>query len=350
MNFEEFKNKYQHKSVKEFPNQVPENPVLRVLVLTYQQADYIRDCLEGILMQKTNFLFEIIIGDDDSSDGTREICQEYAEKHPDKIRLMLHSKENNISLNQKPTPIFNVFYNTFSARGKYIAICEGDDYWTDSLKLQKQVTFMETNPECSLTFHPTLCIDEKDLEIQHLKQPPNPQKTQIFNLKDYIAGKGLGIWTVSMMFKAVHEDQIPNWLFKAPITDLALKLFSAYHGKIGYIPDISAVYRRRTAGSWSEYSQTYQWQIDHLKGRNSTYNFFNAYSNYKYNSEIKATNKWWKELCLPQAFKFANRSQRRKLIFNNLDYFLNPRHKGNFSRWMRFIFGDEFVSEIKDNL
>lgn len=347
MNFKEFKNTYQHKPVKEFPNQAPQNPIITVLVLTYHQASYIKDCLDGILMQKTDFPFEIIIGEDDSKDGTREICREYAEKHPDKIRLFLHAKENNIKINEKPSPIFNVFYNIFSAQGKYLAICEGDDYWTDPLKLQKQVDFMESNPDCTFSFHPTVCIDEKDSSYNHTKQPPNPDIVQKFTLKENIQGKGLGIWTVSMMLKSVYLKQIPSWLMEAPITDLAIKLYYAHHGPIVYTPCISAVYRRRSLGSWSELTNTYQWQIDHMIERISTFNLFDQYSEFKYKNEIKASNKWWRELCLPKAFSFANRIQRKELIFNNLNYFLNLSHKGNLSRWMRFIFGDKFVSRAK---
>ena len=347
MDFKEFKNTYQHKPVIEFPNQTPQNPILTVLVLTYQQSSYIKECLDGILMQKTDFPFEIIIGEDDSKDGTREICREYAEKYPNKIRLFFHAKENNIRINEKSSPIFNLFFSTFSARGKYLAICEGDDYWTDSLKLQKQVEFMESNPDFTFSFHPTLCIDEQNPTDIHIKQPPNSEIVQKFTLKENIQGKGLGIWTVSMMNKSVYLRQIPEWLLEAPITDLAIKLYYAHHGPIGYTPEISAVYRRRSLGSWSENTSTYEWQIDHMDDRISTFNLFDEYSEFKYTNEIKASNKWWRELCLPKAFSFGNRQQRRELIFNNLDYFLNLTHKGNLSRWMRFIFGDNLVSKVK---
>src|SRR5690606_4409195 len=114
------------------------NPVVSVCVQTYQHAPYIRECLDSILMQKTDFPFEILLGEDESSDGTREICIEYAEKFPDKIKLFLHRRENNIQIFGYPTGRFNFLTNLYSSNGKYIAICEGDDYWTDSDKLQKQ--------------------------------------------------------------------------------------------------------------------------------------------------------------------------------------------------------------------
>ena len=85
--------------------------------------------------------FEILVGEDASSDGTRDVCIAYAKKYPKKIKLFLHSRENNIRVYGKPTAKFNSAYNSYNAKGKYIAICEGDDFWTDPLKLQKQVDF-----------------------------------------------------------------------------------------------------------------------------------------------------------------------------------------------------------------
>src|SRR4051812_21193461 len=161
MNFDEVKEKYQKIPVDIFPNHVTENPLVSVAVQTYQHKAYIKDCLEGILMQKTNFPFEILLGEDRSTDGTREICMEYAKKYPDKIKLFLHHRENNIRINGRQTGLFNFLYNFFSAGGKYIAICEGDDYWTDPFKLQKQVDEMEVHLDINICSHPAVIIDDK---------------------------------------------------------------------------------------------------------------------------------------------------------------------------------------------
>src|SRR3954469_12007804 len=116
MNSEEFKKKYEKVRVEPFPNYVTEYPLVSVCVQTYQHVNYIKDCMEGILMQQTNFPFEILLGEDQSTDGTREICIEYAQKYPDKIRLFLHHRENNIKINGRQTGLFNFLYNFFSAR------------------------------------------------------------------------------------------------------------------------------------------------------------------------------------------------------------------------------------------
>ena len=116
--------------------------------ITYNQKDYIRQCLDGFVMQRTNFRFEAIVHDDASTDGTAEIVREYAEKYPDIIKPIFET-ENQYSKNDGSLGrIMNA-----NTRGKYVAICEGDDYWTDPLKLQKQADFLDANPQCSLTYH-----------------------------------------------------------------------------------------------------------------------------------------------------------------------------------------------------
>lgn len=148
-----FKKEQEYLGTNKLINQI--NPLVSVTVTTYQHAAYIKDCLEGILMQKTNFPFEIIIGEDESTDGTREICIEYAEKYPDKIRLFLRNRETSqlYDENGKFVKRFNGLWTRMSARGKYIALCEGDDYWTDPLKLQIQVNVLEKHPQYVFCCH-----------------------------------------------------------------------------------------------------------------------------------------------------------------------------------------------------
>ena len=124
-------------------------PLVSICCITYNHASFIRKCLDGFLMQQTDFPIEILIHDDCSTDGTTEIIQEYTAQYPDLI-FPLYEEVNQYQQG-KATEID--FYNYRRARGRYIAYCEGDDYWTDPLKLQKQVDFMEANPEYSVCFH-----------------------------------------------------------------------------------------------------------------------------------------------------------------------------------------------------
>jgi glycosyltransferase involved in cell wall biosynthesis len=127
--------------------------MVSVCIQTYNHEKYIAQCLENVLNQKANFLWEIILGEDESSDSTREICIDYSRRFPDKIKLFLHSRSNVIYVNGNATGRNNLIQNLTNAKGKYIALCEGDDYWTDQYKLQKQVDFLEANPDCVSCHH-----------------------------------------------------------------------------------------------------------------------------------------------------------------------------------------------------
>ena len=122
---------------------------ISISVLAYNHKNFIRQMLEGIIMQKTNFKFEILIHDDASTDGTADIIREYQVKFPQIIKPILQQK-NQFSQGVDP----HIYFNWPRAQGQYLCLCEGDDYWTDPFKLQKQKDFLDAHPECSLVFHP----------------------------------------------------------------------------------------------------------------------------------------------------------------------------------------------------
>ncbi|OYW17265.1 MAG: hypothetical protein B7Z54_08515, partial [Sphingobacteriales bacterium 12-47-4] len=128
------------------------NMLLSVCLQTFQQAAFIRQAIDSVLAQETDFPFEILIGEDDSTDGTREICREYVQRFPDRIRLFLRHESEKIYINGVKTGRFNFLSNLQAARGKYIALLDGDDYWPDTRKLQKQVEALEKNPSLSICF------------------------------------------------------------------------------------------------------------------------------------------------------------------------------------------------------
>lgn len=125
-----------------------ENPFVSICCLTYNHESYIRQCLDGFVMQKANFPIEILIHDDASTDGTQDIIREYEVKYPNIIKP-IYQKENQYSKGVK----VSLVYNYPRAKGKYIALCEGDDYWTDPYKLQKQVDFLESHPDYVMCSH-----------------------------------------------------------------------------------------------------------------------------------------------------------------------------------------------------
>lgn len=127
-------------------------PRVSVCLITYNHAPYIRECIESLLDQQTAFSYEICIGEDESSDGTREICVEYAEKYPDKIRLILRSQSEPVRCSFRSQGVYNYIETSKACRGKYVAQCDGDDVWLDPLKLQKQYDTMESDPSISMVF------------------------------------------------------------------------------------------------------------------------------------------------------------------------------------------------------
>ena len=127
--------------------------IVSIFCDTYNHVDYIQEALDGFAMQETNFAFEVLVHDDASTDGTAKIVEEYARKYPDLIKPILQ-KENQYSKGVRITHE----YVLPKAKGKYVAVCEGDDYWTDKHKLQKQFEIMEMHPEIDMCTHKTLCI------------------------------------------------------------------------------------------------------------------------------------------------------------------------------------------------
>lgn len=211
--------------------------LVSVCVQTYQHKDYIKKCLDSILMQKTDFPIELILGEDDSTDGTRQICIEYAKKYPDIIRLFLRKRKDVIHILGKPTGRFNVIENIKAAKGKYIAMCEGDDYWTDSLKLQKQTNFLEENKDFSICFHKIKILKNNVLVNDFITIVPK----EVTSLNDLIHYSNF-IHTPSVCFRNYHI-KFPKVYYKTPVGDYPLYCLLAQYGNIKYIDEEMAVYR-----------------------------------------------------------------------------------------------------------
>ncbi|MGX9985362.1 glycosyltransferase family 2 protein [Soonwooa purpurea] len=209
--------------------------VVSICSITFNHAPYIRECLDGFLMQQCDFEFEVLIHDDASTDGTQEIIKEYQEKYPDIIKSILQTE------NQWSQGIRNIQsrYNFSRAKGKYIAMCEGDDYWTDPLKLQKQVDFLEKNGDFVLTFHKAKI---KDINSGKYKEDYLTKVPERYDSPEVFAMKGNYIHTPSILFRNI----IVNLNMKyncSQIGDFFLLLHLVQFGKIGYIEKSMCVYR-----------------------------------------------------------------------------------------------------------
>jgi glycosyltransferase involved in cell wall biosynthesis len=258
MDLEKFKGKYEVKQVKENLNHVNQNPLVSVCVQTYKHVNYIKQCLDGILFQKTNFEFEILLGEDDSNDGTRELCVDYAKRYPDKIRLFLHHRENNIKIGGQPTGRFNFLYNLHSSKGEYIALCEGDDYWTDPLKLQKQLDFLEGNEEYSFCFTRFQTKDERTNTFLDDENSKHFDKNQSFIDYDFERFyKGWHIGTQTVMFINTPETKNFYKQYQLP-RDMHLYVELLKQGKGACLKDFCAVYRLTGKGVYTSTSKFQQ--------------------------------------------------------------------------------------------
>lgn len=212
-------------------------PLVSVFCLTFNQKDYIRECLDGILSQQVDFTYEILINDDASTDGTTEILKEYRDKHPDTIKLVLHTK-NQFSQGKRS---FILRYLLPHARGDYFAICEGDDYWTDIRKLQNQVDFLKARTDYSICFHPVEVHGHKSN-----KTPQFPQSSEDISLKRLLHENF--IHTNSVMYRRQTYEDASTDVMPA---DWYLNLFHARFGKIGFIDKPMAVYRQHDGSMWA---------------------------------------------------------------------------------------------------
>ena len=209
-------------------------PVVSVCCTTYNHEPYIAKAIDGFLMQETNFPFEILIRDDCSTDKTAEILKQYAGKYPQIIRPVFE-KENTFSKGVKPMPqLYKI------AQGKYIAICEGDDYWINAKKLQMQVDRMREVPEVDISFHSSYELkgDKIGREIcSHYTSD------RIYTISEVILGGSEFLPTASIIFKRELLERIPMWLYKAPIVDYFLQVLGSSNNGALYINDSMSIYR-----------------------------------------------------------------------------------------------------------
>ncbi len=203
-----------------------------VFMLTYNQEDYITQAIEGVLMQKTDFSVQLVIGEDCSTDNTRNIVLDYTQKYPGKIKLILN--ETNIGL------IANYVKTYTQCKGKYVAICDGDDYWTDPLKLQKQVSFLEENPDYAIVYtNNKNLIPSGDILISHKK---DILLTTTFN--ELVFNNYIPSVTALFRNKPLPEG-MSRWIQQFPYGDWPTYLWvTEGGGKIYFLDEVTAVYRK----------------------------------------------------------------------------------------------------------
>lgn len=254
-------------------------PLLTVACITYNHENYISDALDGIMMQETNFPFEIIVHDDCSTDNTVNILKKYAHKYPNIIKLILQ-KENQYSKGIMPSK------TTFNkASGKYVSICEGDDYWIDPNKLQIQLDEMRKVEDCQMSFHSAVDVwEDKSKKDGISTKQANDNK--LFSVNEIVLGGGGFCPTASLIFIKEAVVNLPEWYDKAPFGDYFLQIFGSLKGGALYIDRTMSVYRRNSIGSWSSTMLNIKKKEKEFQKMMETYNEMDRYFNQRFHSEI----------------------------------------------------------------
>lgn len=216
-----------------------------VLMLAYDHEKFIEQALDSVLMQQVDFEYQIVIGEDCSTDNTRDILLRYQQEYPDKIRLLL--PEKNLGMHDN-------FLQTFKAcRGDYIAILEGDDYWTSPDKLQKQVDLLDAHADYTICFHNALILHHDGSKTEWLSIPSAPEQEKVltFTLEDLLSTGNI-MSTASIMFRQGFIHEFPDWIYDVDFVDWILQILLAQHGNIGYLDENLSVYRIHPQGNWSK--------------------------------------------------------------------------------------------------
>lgn len=250
-----------------------------VCMITYNHEKFIAQAIESVLMQEVNFDYEIVIGEDCSTDGTREIVKKYAEKYPDKIRVLFHS--HNLGLLGK-----NNFVQTFKAcQGQYVALLEGDDYWIDPLKLQKQANLLDEHPQFAICFHRIVVAVQECNEYKIVRSSDDDflekSNKSFFTIEDLLDLNFIP--AVSALFRNKLFKEFPTWIYDISWLDWALHILNAQHGDIAYIDRVMAAYRVHAGGVFTEMERKKRY-IENIK----LWEFVNKHLNYKYDKLLRA--------------------------------------------------------------
>lgn len=301
-----------------------------VICNAFNHEKYITDALEGFIKQKTNFKFEVLVHDDASTDRTAEIIKEYEKKYPDIIKP-IYQTENQYSKRVK----INTVYNYPRAKGKYFAFCEGDDYWTDKNKLQKQYNYMEKHSEVDMCAHKAVAVKSSTGEIEFYF--PEIKEDTLFKTEEVIDT----YFSTNSLFCKAETLTNPAEFRKQLTLDYTMQLQGALKGGIYCFADCMSVYRCMTDNSWTRKMQNNKELLikNEMKIINML-NTFNKETDYKYDTKVQSRiNKYkihilelkeeYKEILknYREEVKKKPRKEKMKLCFKAYFPFVNKLYK-----------------------
>lgn len=263
-------------------------PLVSICCRTYNHEKYIADALDSFLMQETSFPFEIIVHDDASTDKTADIIREYEKKYPEIVKP-IYQKENKYSQGINITREFIVP----QIRGKYVATCEGDDFWIDKYKLHKQISFLEEHDKYIMCFHKVKVVDINANSLGRYHGMKSKGSKEV-GASEAVKG---GIFHVSsaVIRSDFYTKPRPNWIIKSPLGgyDFASALYMAAEGQMFYIDEVMSAYRSGVENSiMTKFRENYskENEINYNKNRIETLKMADEYYDFKYSEDIEKVN------------------------------------------------------------
>jgi len=255
--------------------------MVSVQCLVYNHEKFLRQCLDGFVMQKTNFKFEVIVHDDASTDGSIDIIKEYAQRYPD-IIIPFFEKEN-----QYKKGGFELVFGIVAKHcmGKYVAICEGDDYWLDSNKLQKQYEIMEQHPELDMCAHSSYF--ENALTGERCGEIHLGSKLKKLSINQVIIGEGEYLSTNSLFYRNIINENIPSFR-KFMNYDYTIQMHGALRGGIIYLPEHMSVYHVGVSGSFCDVNKSKEVNKKYIERKKEMLALLDKDTDYKYHRAIEA--------------------------------------------------------------
>lgn len=255
------------------------HPTVSVAMITYNHEKYIEEAINSVLMQQCDFEVELVITNDKSTDTTDAIIRRILNNHKNASWIKYISREDNLGM-------MGNYIQTFTeTSGKYIAICEGDDFWTDPLKLQRQVDFFKENPETSFVFHAASFLLNSG-EIGSFNGNVNLTKTGIISTATFLENESNTYVSASSMLRSDVVSNMPEWFKNAFVGDYPIMFLALEKGKIGYLKENMATYRIASEGSWSNSNLSYNKRLSLFKKKIELNNIINEYTGRKYQRYI----------------------------------------------------------------
>lgn len=235
-------------------DQLAVRPLVSVYMLAYAHERFIAQAIEGVVAQRCDFPIELIVGDDCSPDRTGEIVRDEQRRHPALIRVLTAARNVGAPANARRC--------LAAARGEFIAICEGDDYWCDPTKLQRQVDILRARPDVSLVCHRAGLVDAATGRASGAVH--TAFRSRMLAPRELVLGDGGAVATASIVVRRRVFDARPDWWLRAPVGDYALVLRASMLGKVAYLHRLMSMYRINVPGSWSQrrtVSLERRWQV-----------------------------------------------------------------------------------------